>query len=83
MFEESAISGMTLNVTVGTTTTSQTVPSLAAGETYVAKLPVNDTALKNNGSLTFITQLTNPLGVADQVPANNRRSSVLTAPTSP
>jgi hypothetical protein len=78
-----AISGMTLNVTVGTTTTSQTVPSLAAGETYVAKLPVNDTALKTNGSLTFITQLTNPLGVNDQVPANNRRSSVLTAPTSP
>ena len=72
-----AVSGMTLNVSAGTTTTSYTVPSLAAGETYVAKVPVDEITLKNSGSLTYTTQLTNPTGVVDQVPANNRRSSVL------
>jgi hypothetical protein len=74
------ISGMSLNIGVGTTSTTQSVPSLAAGETYVATVPVNDIALKQSGSLPITTQLTNPVGVTDQVPANNRRSSVLTAP---
>jgi hypothetical protein len=37
--------------------------------------------LKSAGSIAFTTQLTNPLGVVDQVPANNKRSSVLTAET--
>jgi hypothetical protein len=75
-----AVSGMALNVSVGTATTTQTVPSLAAGETYVARVPVNDVALHTNGTLQFTTQLTNPIGVTDQVPGNNRRTSVLTAP---
>jgi subtilisin family serine protease len=74
------VSGMALSVGVDGTVTTQTVPSLGAGETYVAKIPVNDVALRTNGSLQFSTQLTNPLGVNDQVPANNKRSSVLTAP---
>ena len=38
------------------------------------------TALAAAGRLTFTTQLTNPLGTVDQVPANNRRASVLTPP---
>ncbi|MGH7947040.1 MAG: S8 family peptidase, partial [Opitutaceae bacterium] len=74
-----AVSGTSLNVSVGTTSTSHTVPSLAAGETYVAKVPVSAIALKSAGSLSFTTQLTNPTGVVDQVPANNKRTSVLTA----
>jgi hypothetical protein len=74
------ITGMSLSVTIGTTTSNQSVPSLAAGETYVAKVSVNESALKNAGSLTYSTQLVNPIGTVDQVPANNRRSSVLTAP---
>ena len=74
-----AVTGMSLNVSSGTTSTSYTVPSLAAGETYVAKVPVNETTLRNEGSLAFTTQLANPLGVVDQMPANNKRSSVLTA----
>lgn len=74
------VSGMSLNIGVGGALTTQTVPSLSAGETYVAKLPVNDVALRTNGSLQFTTQLTNPLGVSDQVPTNNRRASTLTAP---
>jgi hypothetical protein len=74
------VSGMSLSVSTGTTTTTQPVPSLAAGEIYVAKVPVNDITLKNSGNITYTTQLTNPLGVVDQVPANNKRSSVLSAP---
>ena len=74
-----AVTGMSLNVSAGTTSTSYSVPSLAAGETHVAKVPVNEITLRNDGSISFTTQLANPLGVIDQVPANNQRSSVLTA----
>lgn len=74
------VSGMSLGITVAGATTNQTVPSLAPGETYVAKVPVNDIALKATGTLQFTTQLTNPVGVSDQVPANNQRTSVLAAP---
>jgi hypothetical protein len=74
------VSGMSLNVSVGSTTTTQTVPSLAAGETYVATVPVNDSALKAAGSIPFTTQLVNPPGTVDQVPRNNTRASVLSAP---
>ncbi len=74
------VSGMTLAVTAVTTTSTSSVPSLSAGETYVAKVPVSDIALAAAGRLTFATQLTNPLGTVDQVPANNRRASVLMAP---
>jgi hypothetical protein len=75
------VTGLSLNVAVGAQGSTQTVPSLAPGETYIAKVPVNDITLRTAGSLTFTTQLTNPLGVTDQVPANNRKSTVLTAPT--
>lgn len=74
------VSGMSLSVSVSTTTSSQSVPSLAAGETYIAKVPVNDITLKSAGSISFSTQLVNPLGTVDQVPKNNTRSSVLSAP---
>lgn len=74
------VSGMSLNVTTGATTTTQTVPSLAAGESYTARVPVDQIALRTNGALTFTTQLANPIGTTDAVPANNRRSSVLTPP---
>ena len=32
------------------------------------------------GAMKFVTQLVNPTGVTDAVPANNRRSGILTAP---
>lgn len=75
-----AVTGMTLNIAIGTTSSTQSVPSLAPGESYVAKVPVSDATLRTTGTVTFATQLANPLGVTDQVPANNRRSSVLTLP---
>jgi len=75
-----SVSGMMLDVTVGAITSSQIVPSLAPGESYVVKTPVDDAALRRAGSLVFSTQLKNPIGLDDKVPANNRRTSVLTAP---
>jgi hypothetical protein len=74
------VTGMSLSVTAGTTTTTQSVPSLAAGETYVAKVPVNDVALQSAGGIPYTSQLVNPVGTTDQVPANNKRTTILTAP---
>ncbi|MSU51677.1 MAG: peptidase S8 [Opitutus sp.] len=75
-----AVTGLTLNISADGTTTTTPLPGLAAGETYVAKVPVSESALQAAGSLRFTTQLANPFGVVDQVPANNTRSSVLMAP---
>jgi hypothetical protein len=75
-----AVTGMTLDVTAGGTTRTQTIPSLAPGESYVVTAPVDELALKAQGSLNFSTRLNNPLGTTDQVPANNQRASTLTAP---
>lgn len=75
-----ALTGLSLNVAIGNVSSTQSVPSLAPGESYVAKVPVSETTLRTSGNITYTTQLTNPLGVTDQVPANNRKTSVLTAP---
>ncbi len=74
-----AVSGLTLAVTAGTTTAQQSVPPLSPGESYVARVPVA-ASLRTAGNVTFTTQLNNPLGVTDQIPANNRRTSTLTPP---
>jgi hypothetical protein len=44
------------------------------------KVPIDASTLRLNGQLAFSTQLTNPPGTADKVPANNRKSSVLKGP---
>jgi Subtilase family len=72
-----AIGGLQFNVTTGTTTTAHGVSALAAGASTVIKVPVNQTALNASGSIAYTTQLLNPGGVTDRVPANNRKSSVL------
>lgn len=77
------ITGLTLTVTAGATATTQTVPSLAPGETYTARLPVDQIALRSNGTLSFTSRLANPPGIADRVPANNERSTILRAPAKP
>jgi hypothetical protein len=73
------VTGLALDVSAGPTTTRQAVPGLAAGETYVASVPVSESTLKSAGSLTFTSQLVNPVGTVDAVPANNQRASVLSA----
>ena len=78
-----AVAGLNLNVTAGADATDYPIPSLAAGESYVVKVPVDDTALKAAGTLRFTTQLANPAGFTDRVPGNNRKASVLTPPGRP
>ncbi len=75
-----AVTGMSLSVATGATSRDYSVPSLGPGESYTARVPVDQIALRNLGSLPFGTQLTNPAGVTDQVPGNNSRASVLKAP---
>jgi len=74
-----AITGMSLNIQVGTTLTTQTLPTLAPGETFVSQVPLSQINVSAK-SIAITTQLVNPLGVVDQVPANNRKATVLTPP---
>jgi hypothetical protein len=74
------VTGLTLAINAGSPVQTQVVPSLAPGETYVARVPVSESTLQAAGQLTFSTRLTNPAGAVDQVPANNTRASVLSAP---
>ncbi len=74
------VSGLSLNATVGGVAMRWTVPPLVAGESFVANAPADAVALKTSGSLRYTTQLVNPPGVTDQVPANNQRASILSAP---
>ena len=73
-----AVTGLNLAIDAGGQTTTQAIPPLAAGATYVVKLPVDSTVLATGTAQKFSTQLLNPPGVTDAVPANNRKSSVLT-----
>ena len=74
------VSGMTLNASIAGANVKWTVPALSAGETFVARAPADAGALQRSGRIQYATQLVNPPGVIDVVPANNQRSSVLTAP---
>lgn len=79
-----AVSGLALSLaTTGgpATNTLFPLPPLAAGESYVASVPVDNAALRAAGTITYVTQLNHPPGVTDSVPVNNRKSSTLTAPT--
>jgi len=82
----STVAGMTMTLTItagtgltGSSNASFIIPLLAPGETHVVSLPVDERTLAA-GSITFTTELKNPLGVNDAVPSNNRRTSRLTAP---
>jgi hypothetical protein len=43
-------------------------------------MPVDQEQLKAGDGIVFRTQLVNPSGIVDQVPANNRRTSSLAPP---
>lgn len=77
------VSGLRLDASIAGMAMSWSVPSLTPGETFVAKAPVDAATLKNNGGIRYATQLVNPTGLVDRVPANNRKSSVLTPPAGP
>ncbi len=78
-----SVNGLSLNVATsgGTNGSNQySIPTLGAGESYVASVPVDSTALKSAGTITYVTQLSNPLGFPDRANHNNRKSSTLSAP---
>jgi hypothetical protein len=74
------IAGAQLTIDVNGTTTRTTVATLAPGATVIVKMPVDQARLQSSGGLIYRTQLDNPSGYVDQVPANNRKSSVLSPP---
>jgi hypothetical protein len=72
------VTGLSLDVAVNGITGRYVVASLAAGQSQVIRLPVESSQYNGNNQIQYTTTLTNPPGVTDQVPANNRRASVLT-----
>ena len=79
------VSGLTLNVSAWGAKSAQPVPSLAAGETFVAKVPVTvrEATLNAAGQLSFSSSLVNPPGTVDADPANNQRTTLLRLPGKP
>jgi hypothetical protein len=75
-----ALGGLQLNVAANGANTPYSVPWLDVGATYVVKIPVDQASLEAVGQIVYRAQLVNPPGVADAVPANNRKTSVLTPP---
>lgn len=75
-----AVTGLQLNVDAGGAGSTFPIPPLKAGATFIVKQPVDQTSLATTGRIEFRTQLVNPGGLVDQVPANNRKASVLTPP---
>ena len=75
-----AVAGMVLNVDAGSGSAAYSIPLLAPGGSYVVKMPIDQSLLAASGTLVFRTQLVNPDGIVDQVPANNRRTSSLSKP---
>jgi hypothetical protein len=75
------MSGLILNVDAGGVASTTPIPLLGPGATYVVKLPVDQSQLAARGSIVYRTELVNPSGSVDQVPANNRRTSSLSPPS--
>jgi hypothetical protein len=73
-----AVSGLTLAVNTNSSSNSYTLPDLAPGASTVIRQPVDNSLFNGVGQIQYATSLTNPLGITDQVPRNNRRASVLT-----
>jgi hypothetical protein len=75
-----AVSGLSLIVTANAAPRTYPIATMSAGQTQVFTMPVDNQQLNATGQIQYTTTLTNPTGVTDQLPANNRRSSVLSAP---
>jgi hypothetical protein len=75
------VAGMVLNVEADGATITYSIPLLAPGAIYVARMPVDQEQLNASNGIVFRTQLINSSGIIDQVPANNRRTSSLAPPT--
>ena len=74
------VSGLVLSVDASGATTTYSLPLLGPGASTVVATPVDQAKLKAGQTLVFQTQLANPPGLVDQVPANNRKLSALAPP---
>ncbi len=72
--------GLMLNADVNGSAGTYAVPSLPPGASVAIKLPVDPALLARGGRLVLRTELVMPPGFVDQIPANNRRASVLVLP---
>jgi hypothetical protein len=75
-----ALSGLTLDIDTDGLTANYRVPDLAAGASTVIAVPVDKTTLSARGTLTYKTTLSAPIGINDQDPTNNIKSSRIIAP---
>lgn len=73
-------SGLQLNVDLSGVATSHPVPTLKSGTTALIQVPISAEQLATSGGIFYHTQLANPAGVVDQLPANNAKSGVILAP---
>ncbi len=74
------VDGMQLQVTVGSDPRTIGVGPLQPGASVSVPLTIDQAALQAAGQLNLDIQLTNPAGLADQVPLNNRARGAITAP---
>ena len=75
-----AASGLQLNVDLSGVTTTHPLPSLSPGATSLIQTPISADQLATTGGVFYRSQLTNPAGIVDQVPANNVKTGVILAP---
>ncbi|MBW8780949.1 MAG: S8 family serine peptidase [Verrucomicrobia bacterium] len=75
-----SVTGLTLATDLNGVAGKYVLPALAPGASTSVKLPVDAARLTAEGRLLVHGQLLNPEGFTDQVPANNRKAVVLTAP---
>ncbi|MEO8351554.1 MAG: S8 family serine peptidase [Chthoniobacteraceae bacterium] len=71
------VAGLVLNVNAGQADRKFSVPPLGPGATFAVHVPVDYAALQNAGRLDYRTQLVNPSGMIDAVPANNQRANTI------
>ena len=74
------VDGMQLQVTVGSDPRTIGVGPLQPGASVSVPLTIDQAALQAAGQVNLDIQLTNPAGLADQVPLNNRARGAITAP---
>ena len=76
-----AVSGLQLNVDLSGTITNHPLPSLSPGATSLIQTPISADQLATTGGIFYRSQLTNPAGTVDQLPANNVKTGVILAPS--
>ena len=72
--------GLMLTADVNGSSTTSPIPSLPPGASIAIKLPFDPTLLARSGRLVLRTELIMPPSFVDQIPANNRRVSILILP---